>query len=438
MRRSWFSILSSLALAIGVAACGDTGGPLAEPAALAIRMPSADLVPGMSVPLVATLGGVVDRSEVTWTSRDSSTLAIRSGAALARLPGETYLVATDGPSTDSVHVVVHFAGLAADEIGLRIGSGPTASTTTLKGVTVAIEDFADTTYFSRIVASSRPAGIGPTGGTVLAGDTVLFVRFDTRPAVGPMTVAPFTFVKGQRAPLVGDAGVALEILDSTRTRYFVAVKPTTVDVTSLTISPAPSSSAVGAIRGHVSFEAASLAVANTTLAVTPLGDQTVTIFAEFATPVTHAASSVFRMDVAGAPFAGVVTTSGDARLDAGGTVRLQAAGFGVTTAAGARIVPAVSLALPARLGDYATTPGLALPRVEVDFPPDGAAGNPLAGTQKAGRVTITEYAPPTATTWGVIGGTLAVTLEYTGANPHPEFATLVTAPFRLAILPTGP
>src|SRR5438105_4455607 len=107
---------SYLVLTLAVA-CSDTGGVAPMSPASAPR--GAELTPGSTISLatlaLATHGltGTLD-----WTSRDTDVVALASGAATAHMPGETYLIATDGVRVDSVPVVVHFAGLADGDIGL--------------------------------------------------------------------------------------------------------------------------------------------------------------------------------------------------------------------------------------------------------------------------------------------------------------------------------
>src|SRR5207248_1990442 len=155
-------------------------------------------------------------------------------------------------------VVVHFEGLSDGDIGLRIGAGAGAITTVLKGQALAARNETYQAYNSNISASSRLAS-GASAGT--APDSVLFVRFDAKPAVGTITVPPFTVTTSRGSVrLEGNTGVSLEIVGPKGFQYYVAVSPANLQITALDMPAVPTLGTTGSITGRVSFQAAGLSM----------------------------------------------------------------------------------------------------------------------------------------------------------------------------------
>src|SRR5215208_967838 len=294
MRIRWIGIPVAATAAV-LAGCDRDAG-IGPGAVINIEAPATRLTEGQTLALRVRAGGQpVSGSAVQWESRDRSTVTVDGeGVVRGVAPGVAYVVAQSGRARDSVQLTVRFAQLAGNGVAVRVaGAGNTpvrlgGAALLMRGVNNGVENTA-------IFADNRTVDASATSRDVFAiGDSVLHIWLPKRAEVGVSEVgAPVVEMTSHlaiRADSLGN-GVFFTIYEQAqrREKLYIAVKPARLEVMSLELPPAPGNEP-GRITGSISFEAASFQLVfgdNGTQTLTPLADTTVTIYAEFSTPIYH-------------------------------------------------------------------------------------------------------------------------------------------------------
>jgi hypothetical protein len=283
------SIRSLLLAGASVACSASIDGPGGR---LVIDAESAELREGGSTRLRALFDGrQLGQNEVEWLSRDPSTITVRGGIATAVFPGIAYAVATHGTAMDSVRLVVRFANLQPGQAGVRIGSEGAAHR--LRGETVLADYLSDgvLAYTTSVIASSGAPPSIDDACCQFFGDTLIQLSFRAAPSVGirilEPPVATIETRLGAQLTRRGPDDALLMIRDGDqRMRFYVPVKPATLE---LSRAELPLSGQPGLVEGRIAFEAAGVyqdqGAEPGTFVYTPIGNRTITIYAEFSTHV---------------------------------------------------------------------------------------------------------------------------------------------------------
>lgn len=417
-------IIAFLACVPVVACGGDGTAPTIADGLLALRAATPELTPGQTTELRATIAGrAVNDGVVQWTSRDASTVAIAGSSARAAAPGQVYLVGAYAGYTDSVLVTVRFANLETGMTGIRVG-GAVNETLRLTGIGSKSSDLNNSGIgLTTINASSRSSFRPSGGGIAVDGDTVLTIFTPNELVKGANSLEKIVAQMTPAGPAFsGRSGVTLRIREGRSIRYFIAVAPSTLEITDIAV-PAVESRSPGLVRGRVMFEAAGLLVDTdgSVTTVTPIGDETVRVFAEFVTPFYRLPLAITNFDFIGTPIQGQL-----------------AAATGSTNAArlvGSDLVAAFQIAGRARL--TLTVPA-GNPRT-IALSPTGASAQLVIGdataTSSAGSLVVTEYRAPTATNYGLIAAQLTATFAFGSANSSDRQE--IRSTLRIPVEPTG-
>jgi hypothetical protein len=274
---------------MSVACAGSIDGPGGK---LVIQAESVELREGGSTRLVALFDGrQLGQNEVEWLSRDPATITVRGGVVTAVFPGISYAVATHGTAIDSVRIVVRFSNLQPGQAGVRIGSEGAAHI--LHGVTVMADYMEDgaLAYTTSVLASSGAPPAGDASCCQLFGDTLIQVSFRAAPSTGIRMLEPpvetnETRLREQILRRGPDDALLMIRESDQRMRFYMPVKPATLE---LSRAELPLSGQPGLIEGRVAFEAAGVYQTQGsepgTFVYTPIGNRTITIYAEFSTRV---------------------------------------------------------------------------------------------------------------------------------------------------------
>lgn len=281
-------LTGAVVLVLASACAGDAAGPDDR---LTITADAAEVVAGGLLGVSVSLGGRrLPPTEVQWLSRDPTTVVVRGGVARGVFPGVAYAVAMHGKLVDSVRLVVRFPDLQPGQAGVRIGTEE--SSFRLQGVTSVAEL---TVNGVRAQTTSVIAGSGAFALSEpccrVPGDTVLQLSFAALPTLGLRTLTPpVTTIETRLTELLirqgADDAVLMINEPDGGVRFYVPVKPASLEISRAEL---PSDLGPGVLDGRVAFEAAGLRQNPTDVPgkfhYTPIGDRTITIYAEFSTPV---------------------------------------------------------------------------------------------------------------------------------------------------------
>ena len=474
-RRIAISLAAAAAGAATLGACSDAVGSTPS-SALEVTAATPRLVEGGSVTLDVTVDGrPIGAGEVSWESRDPSTVTVQNGVARGVAPGVTYVVARRGEASDSARLTVGFRELRANIVGIRV-SGAGSAPIQLAGGALYVEDISPGAHPDHgiLFATSAPAGSSFDAAT--QADSVLSILLPPgRMSVGTTVIDPVQVTTSPDVALVatGPTITALWVREGEDgpggtpfdRRVYVPVTRGTLELTTVQFPSVPGRVA-GTVRGIVSFEAAGLNIhygAGGTQTATPIGDQTVMVYAEFSMPLYHElVAEGSPITLAGGPTPGTYAAQARASFADGGVTIDVPAVLGTTVnslASETRIwIPspavgthAVDAAPTSAIGDGSNvkwwvgdTTGGAKPWARhfaatldvMNFERIGQESNALS---TGGTITITEYTAPGADTYGRLAGTLSIELGYWRNGAFTGERTTLTNGFAIPIAPlNGP
>ena len=433
--------------ALILAACAD--GSTGPGTRLVLRAPSGELAEGGRLTLVVEAAGrPVDPRDVEWVSRDAAVASVSGGVVTGIGPGVTHVVARVGAARDSIRLTVRFADLGPGRTGVRLsttgGGAQPDQTFRLNGLGLVHRIASSPRDYSWIHASSRDVA-SAAGDDLFAGDTLLVVNFRGTPAPGSVAVVPPTISTGADGfGIGGDSAVYMQIADPDGSyRFYVAVTPATLELTTVEL-PGQPGRVPGRVAGRVSFQAAGLRLTfgdRGAQTVTPLGDQTVQVYAEFVSPLYHILTSYVSGTVAGQPYADTLFRLGGWAAMTGDTLQVFANGL-MNRTVDTPTYLRIEASIPApRLGDFALAPDAAT-RVRVAFAPlyragpgeGGQIGQLVTGVPASGTLSITEFRAPTDDAYGLMVGRIDATLAFDPTLPN-HSATVATRWLLMAIEP---
>ena len=436
------ALAASLAAGV-VAACGDATAP----STLVVRAEVAELRESQSTALVATVGGrTVPAGEVSWTSRDTSTVAVRGTTATGRAPGATWLVAQVGAERDSVRVIVRFPALLANTMATRIAgfAGQAEHRFTLGGVSLQFERTRPVSTLIHAVAG-RPANALPDD--LVAGDTIVSMRLPGGLALGRHRIGAFEVRFQSNIGFWGDAGVFVamdETANGSSRAYYVAVDSVDLEITALTL-PAESGPGTGSVSGRMSFQAAGLRVRapafNVPFVLEPIGTETFPVYVEFTTTLYRVPLSSGAMEITGTPYADTVPAGGEARMVEEGLEISNALLLNADLpAAPTYFAPTIVVPTPG-LGTFSFADA-AQARFSGFFAPfiraaghccSGQIGERTPFTARSGTITITSWRAPTAMAYGELVAQVSAPLDFGAA--HPDYQAQLGWVMRVPIRP---
>jgi hypothetical protein len=414
-----------LAVCVTLAACDSATRLPNAPSSLRVQIAKAELSAGMetSVAVIAD-GQSVPVSDVEWVSRDPSVATVSGGVVRAGGAGTAQVVARYAGATDSSGVLVHFGTLGPGGASLRVSSVTPTDGNKLAGVAASMHIVSNDQYFSLIAASNK--GGGPTrNGFTVVGDSLLEITFTKKMAVGTLMLDPP--VTSSVAPFFSGPGVRLLAPSPTlgQLAIYVPVRPARLEITSLEY-PRAAGYRPGLVKGYVSFEAAGFNYTFTpTAQLTPIGNRTVMVFAEFSSPLYEYPLVETGVFLTGTPFAGAGAVAGPAIVEADGRLSVRVGGILLPTVADPRRGFAAELSIGrAALGTFDV-------RARLAIAPPSTGGDSLVATQTRGSATVTAYTPATDDDYGEIRGTLDVVLGYSQAG----YSGGLTSTFRIPVAP---
>ena len=458
MRGNWRNGSGAvLPLLVGAAivACGDDAG-IGPGAVITVEAPAARIVEGESIRLGVKVGGQpVSAGAVKWRSTDPSTLTVdAAGVARGVGAGVAYAVATGGQARDSVQLTVRFRSVSPNTLVVRV-AGQASTVLQFGGRTMMVEGLVSGRRTTFINANTADPD-GP--GAWVKDDSVLRIFSSTGLEVGQTLIRPPMLQRDPwRLSTPQGSGAFLAYREgSSRFRQYIQVSDAQLQISSVTLPPRPGADP-GLVTGSIAFEAAGLTVEfgpNGSEIYTPLADTTVTVYAEFSTPLYHLLASSARATLTGpARHSGEHILGGNVDLKEGGLTfdlraLLNAGTVGSEVDFALRTwVPtpapgtyALGETLPAQLDDtaggatpwsYAVMAPLIRSRPEV---PAGHLGPAEYALGRGGTITIESYTAPTARYFGRVSGTMTLDLGYWATRFTGESLT-VAFPFTLPVRP---
>jgi hypothetical protein len=430
----------------GLAGCNDALSGTRD--AFTLTPHESELSAGATLSIEArSAGRPVAGSLVEWSSRDPSTVQVdRAGRVTALAPGVAWVVGRYDQAVDSVQLVVRFDDLPAEMTAVRLSSATRDETLHLSGVTVLSQLLGVTNpSWMTVIEASNRAELTQTalGGFRLTDDTALTILPPLgKPVVGKTTLEPVQVNPGPPVMFSGH-GAILRVSDgSSRLRLYVAVRPATLEITSLGIPSAPGRLR-GRLSGRISFEAAGLELdfAAQPPALSQLGDRTIKVFAQFQMPLIYQSFGFGLATVEGSPYAGTYGVGGAGYVSTAGA--LDVTGLATQNPIeAARAILQSTVTLPApRVGQFAIAPGGTAQVLARFTPLVLVSGLPVAerpgmsevATGTGGSVKITAYRAPTSDYSGEVAGTLETTLAFGVSTPSARF----TYSFDLPVQPLG-
>jgi hypothetical protein len=439
--------LPTLAAALTIGILGACGDAATAPTGLTVRAGVAELREAQATDLVALLDGrAVPAGDVAWTSRDTSTVAVRGGVATARAPGSAWLVAQVGGERDSVRVVVRFPTLGANTMAARISglAGQAEHRFGLQGVSLQYEYAQPVSTLIHAVAG-RPANALPDD--LFAGDTIVSMRLPGGLALGARRIGSYEVRFTSNIGFWGESGVfvAFDETEDGRSRaYYVAVDSVDLQVTALTL-PDERGPGTGSVSGRMTFQAVGLRVRDPGLGqglvIEPIGDRTFPVYAEFTTTLYRVPLSAGTMRLTGSPYADTLAAGGEATMTERGLeirnmLLLNADQPGTPNALDATVVvPTPGLGT----FSFADTTQARLEGFFAPFirtPGECCMGQLGAHTDfgaRSGTVTITSWRAPTAMAYGELVAEVSAPLDFGAA--HPGYAVQLAWVMRVPIRP---
>ena len=429
-------ILVSL-ICIAVASC-DSSLPAAAPSITRVELAESSLVPGAQASLTFFADGKpISSGDVQWESRDPSVATVDRGVVRAVAAGATQLVGRYRSAIDSADVLVHFDALGSGGAALRMSSGTLGAGALLTGVAANSHlQVNDTDTYIGLIAASNGGGGLTRNGFTLVGDTVLEITMPSKITAGtfavaaPQSIPTVPFFTGMGVRLLIPPGVDGKL------SIYVPVRPATLVVTSVTNPRAPGYAA-GAVRGHISFEAAGFTYSLTSPVLAPIGNRTVMVFAEFAAPLYEYPVSAAALAISGTPFIGAAALVSPVVLDAQRRLVFKGTGIVRTSVAdqsGRTLDVSMTLARAA-LGTYEANATGGDVSAQVTIAPQTGGAPMLLATQTSGTVTVTSYVPPTDDDFGEVRGTLNLALGF-GTQPETSGSSMgLVSTFRLPVAP---
>jgi hypothetical protein len=460
-----------LAVAFGLAACENSLGPESV-RSIEIAIDRTTLTEGEHTSIGVSAsdidGGSISGSEVTWISRDPSTVRVEDGALIAVAPGVTTIVADVRGARDSVRIRVRFAALARGDIGVRLqGSGGVRNASDGYTVTyrrLTLDDFPSGPFHTSIQTRLSDGAVSNTGAAdaVFAeSDTLVMVIFHDPPEVGARQFDAFepdtlngTFI------LRGAEGALVRIVDSDdplRTEIYTPVGDVDLEIDEVVFPDEPGLGG-GLMRGAVAFEAAGIVMRLDTAAHTvsiegPASDTTLHVYVEFETDLYEMLTGSARVELTQNGSTVRRFSSASAWMRAGGAEFTLAAPTEPQTgelptellsmytrieATGAGTIPVQ--ALDGDTFDWmAGAPGTwsylrTFPVNQTVLHDDDVTGH---GYSTGSQVTLTEYRAPTGTLFGLMRGIYEISYAMRDENNEPTGKTIEsTTEFLLPIQPT--
>jgi hypothetical protein len=458
-----------LLFTVVLAACDHSLGPDSV-RSVAVEVNRTTLVEGESIGISVFAtgidGGTISGSEVTWISRDPTTVRVEDGSLFAVAPGVTRIIVDVRGARDSVRIRVRFGGLSQGEIGIRLqGEGGVRHATdgrtfmrrvlTLDGVPSFPPRTEITTSLGQTDVPSDSGIIPPI---FVQPDTLVWITFGGDPTVGARQLPPFE-VDTLDGTLIfrGSEGAMVRISDpenSFRTELFAPVDFVDLEIDEV-IMPAEPGGQGGLLRGTVAFEAAGLIIEYDTTnqrvdIIGPASDETLRVYAEFVTDLFESLSGTAILSATtdgvtssgftgGAAFSinnglefhlSVVTPADDPdRKLIVLRTRLEATSDGsvaVGTLDADTFDPTMG---PSGTWSYATIFSTAQGHLTED-------DVTRYGYSTGGEIVLTEYRAATAKTYGLVRGTYGITYALRDRTNMPTGETMeATAEFLLPIRP---
>jgi hypothetical protein len=286
--------LLAILAALGGAACSDVLDPFrasAETHGLRVHAISTQLIEGSETLLQPTRGyTLLGEGQVEFVSRRPQVVRVEGFRLIGIAPGMAWIVGREGRSIDSVQVTVRFSNLGTEQVGIRIGDAPASFR--IHSAAMLTE------YLFRSPVSDPIHGWGTTiaattgsvtpGCCSVAGDTVLWVNFQSVPAVGDRLMTGSNIVIDQDIRQYGPDDIKLIIRDADgHQRFLLPVRETTLRID---VYAPPSAGVDGTIAGILTFEAASfrrVVSRDGSVTVTPASDRTVLVHAEFRSTLVY-------------------------------------------------------------------------------------------------------------------------------------------------------
>lgn len=459
----------ALTLSVGLAGCENSLGPDSV-RSIQVDIDGTTLVEGgstgISVSATDVQGGSISNSEVTWISRDPTTVRVEDGQLIGVAPGVTTVVADVRGARDSVRIRVRFANLARGEIGVRLQGD--------RGIRQAT---GGTTYVRRFL---NAAGLPTTGaitsirtyvgedaesatGTVnplAATDTLVWITYSGEPQIGPRRLGSFVLdTLNGTLVLTGGEGAIVSITDPAqplRTEIYTPVGGVDLEIDAVTPPAQPGIQDDGVLRGAVAFEAAGVVIEQDTTTHTirivgPASETTLRVYVEFETAYYEWLYG--RADVT-LTMAGMTSSIGNigsaARIDGITHLRFTALGAPVNSGTQERVLTETQIDVNS--AGTVTIQGLDGDTFDPTSRPDGnwsyatlypAEQNVLRpedltgyGYSTDGAFVFEEYTPPGSHTFGMMRGTSSVVYELRDPDNNPTGETFeVTTEFAYPIQP---